>query len=166
MAAVHLIEGPVGAGKSTRAGRLAEELGVPWLDLDDWMVTLFSPDRPPEGFMQWYADRKARCIEQIWQVTERLLAADIGVVLELGLVQRADRSAFYQRVDQVGCELVVHVLDVPRDVRRERVRQRNFAQGSTFKMVVSDEIFELADAAWEAPDEIECGMRRIRTLRE
>ena len=166
MATVHLIEGPVGAGKSTRAGQMARELGAPWLDLDDWMVTLFSPDRPAEGFMQWYAERKARCIEQIWQVTQRLLAAETGAVLELGLVQRADRSAFYDRVDQAGCDLVVTVLDVPKDVRLERVRQRNAQQGGTFKMAVSDEIFEIADAAWEVPDEIECEMRQIRTLRE
>ena len=166
MAAVHLIEGPVGAGKSTRAGMMARELGVPWLDLDDWMVTLFRPDRPVEGFMQWYADRKNRCIEQIWRVTERLLAADIGVVLELGLVQRADRSAFYERVDRTGCDLSVHVLDVPRAARLERVRRRNAEQGETFKMAVSDEIFEIADAAWEAPDEIEREVRQIQILGE
>ncbi len=164
MVAVHLIEGPVGAGKSTLAGRMAGELGVPWLDLDDWMVTLFSPDRPAEGFMPWYAARKARCIEQIWTVTERLLAAGIGPVLELGLVQRADRAAFYDRVDRAGCDLVVHVLDVPRDVRLERVRHRNTEQGRTFKMAVSDEIFEIADAAWEAPDDIERETRHIHLV--
>lgn len=166
MAAIHLIEGPVGAGKSSRAGQMARELGVPWLDLDDWMVNLFSPDRPVEGFLEWYTDRKNRCIEQIWRVTERLLAADVGVVLELGLVQRADRSAFYERIDSAGCDLRVYLLDVPKDVRLERVRGRNAEQGETFKMAVSDEIFEIADAAWEAPDEIECEARQIQILRE
>ena len=166
MAAIHLIEGPVGAGKSTLAGRMARELGIPWLDLDDWMVNLFSPDRPAEGFLEWYTDRKNRCIEQIWRVTERLLAADVGVVLELGLVQRADRSAFYERIDAAGCGLQVYVLDVPRDVRLERVRGRNAGQGETFKMAVSDEIFAIADAAWAAPDEIEREARHIQILRE
>jgi len=166
MATIHLIEGPVGAGKSTMAGRLGRELGAPWLDLDDWMVTLFSPDRPAEGFLEWYADRKSRCLEQIWSVTERLLAVDVSVVLELGLVQYADRAGFYERVDGAGCDLIVRLLDVPRDTRLERVRQRNAGAGDTFKMVVSDEIFDLADAAWEAPDQLECDARRIRVVRE
>ena len=63
------------------------------------MVTLFSPDRPEENFMQWYAETKSRCIAQIWHVTSELMARGIDAVLELGLVQLRDRAAFYDRVD-------------------------------------------------------------------
>lgn len=161
MPTIHLIEGPVGAGKSTFAYRLSRERGAPRLVLDDWMARLFRPDRPDEGLWPWYQARKDRCIDQIWDVTEELLDLDSDVVLELGLVQRAAREAFYARVDAAGRELRVLVLDAPREVRRERVRRRNTARGETFAMEVSDEVFEQASDAWEAPDETECAERGI-----
>ncbi len=164
MATLHLIEGPVGAGKSTYAGRLALAEGAVHLNLDEWMVHLFSPDRPADGFMPWYGERKDRCIDQIWRITERLMDADITTVLELGLVQRAAREHIYARADAAGYVLQVHVLDTPRETRRQRVRARNETGSGTFRMVVSDEIFELADGAWEAPDEWECQARGIKLV--
>jgi predicted kinase len=159
--AIHLIEGPVGAGKSTFAFRLSRERAAPRLVLDDWMARLFRPDRPEQDLWPWYQARKERCLDQIWALTEELLDLDSDVVLELGLVQRAARRSFYERVDAAGRTLHVYLLDAPRDVRRERVRKRNAEQGATFAMVVDDEVFELASDAWEAPDEDECSERGI-----
>ena len=128
------------------------------------MVTLFSKDRPAEGFMEWYAERKDRCIEQIWHVTERLLDAGVDAVLELGLVQRAAREAFYARVDAADRPVRITVLDVPAEVRRQRVMARNETGSATYRMVVSEEIFELANGAWEAPDEAEIAQREIEVV--
>jgi len=161
MTAIHLIEGPVGAGKSTFATRLAFEQRAPRLDLDAWMVTLFSPDRPDDGFVPWYQERKQRCLQQIWSVTTELIEAGSSVVLELGLVGRSDRDAFYARVDATDHRLLVYVLDAPEAVRRQRVRERNVRQDGSFKMVVPDEIFDIATHAWEPPDESEAAARRI-----
>ena len=155
MPTVHLVEGPVGAGKSTLATRLSHEHRAPHLDLDQWMVALFRPDRPAEGFMEWYADRKQRCLDQIWHVAVGLLDLGDDVVLELGLVQRSLRLGFLERVRLDGYEPRVYLVDAPVDVRRERVRARNRAADGTFKMEVSDEIFAIANAAWEPPDEAE-----------
>lgn len=164
MPTIHLIEGPVGAGKSTFAGRLSLELKVPHLNLDAWMVTLFAPDRPDEDFMAWYAACKGRCIEQIWAVACDLLDCGIDVILELGLVQRSDRDAFYARVDGTDYALKVTVLDTPLELRRQRVRERNTKASGTYRMSVSDEVFELADRFWESPDEAEIGARQIEVL--
>ena len=93
MATVHLIEGPVGAGKSTFAAELSRTRRAPHLNLDEWMVNLFSKDRPEDGFMPWYLERKDRCLEQIWRVTCDLVGAGCPVVMELGLVQAAVDAA-------------------------------------------------------------------------
>lgn len=156
MPVIYLIEGPVGAGKSTYAGNLALRLSTIHLNLDEWMVNLFSPDRPSIEFMSWYAERKEWCIEQIWLVAQAMLDSGADVILELGLVQSVQRQAFYERVLHVGAELKVVVLDVSRDERARRVKQRNAEQGATYQMTVNDEVFKLADAAWESPqaDEI------------
>ena len=164
MPTIHLIEGPVGAGKSTFAARLGEQLNAPRINLDEWMVTLFSPDRPAENFVEWYLTCKQRCIEQIWRVACDWLDCRSDIILELGLVQQADRAEFYQRVDDHELSLKVYLLDVPREVRLERVRQRNATRGQTFQMAVSDEVFDIADRAWQAPDDAETSERDIQWI--
>jgi hypothetical protein len=56
----------------------------------------------------------------------------------------------------------VHVLDAPRDVRRERVLRRNGERGDTFSMEVPLPFFELASDLWEPPEEAECEGRDVR----
>jgi predicted kinase len=160
-ARIHLLLGPVGAGKSTFALRLAREQRAVWLNLDEWMANLFRPDRPETGAMQWYIERAQRCIDQIWIVTERMIEANTSVVLEIGLIQRGDREDFFRRVDVCGYDLTIHVVDAPRALRRARVQERNAQQGATFSMVVPPEIFELASDLWEPLEEQECEGRRV-----
>ncbi len=51
MPRVHLVEGPVGAGKSTFAASLAARTGGVHIALDAWFARLFSPDRPAGDFI-------------------------------------------------------------------------------------------------------------------
>jgi len=161
-ARIHLVLGPVGAGKSTFALRLARADRAVRLTLDEWMAKLFAPDRPDDGVMEWYAERTARCIEQIWALATALIDGDTNVVLEIGLLRRLEREAFYRRVDESGAHLTIYVLDAPRDVRRRRVEERNHARGSTYSMIVPSAIFELASDLWEPPEPIECEGRDMR----
>ncbi len=149
---VHLVVGPVGAGKSTFALALARERRAVRLTLDEWMTTLYRPDRPDTGVLDWYVERAERCIEQIWTIASTLVELETDVILEIGLLQRTERERFYQRVHAVGYALTVYVVDAARDVRRERVAERNRCQGATFSMIVPPEIFELASDLWEPPD--------------
>jgi len=164
VATIHLVEGPVGAGKSTFAARLSAAHAAPRLILDEWMVTLFRPDRPDDGFMEWYAERKRRCIEQIWNTACDLVDTGTNVVLELGLIRRQDRDDFYARVDAAGYPLRVYVLDAPLEVRRLSVRSRNQTKRGTFQMEVSDEMFDLASSMWQPPDDDEAAQRSIEFI--
>lgn len=163
MGHVHLLLGPVGSGKSTFARTLCRERRAVRLVLDEWMARLFRPDRPERDVIPWYMERSERCLEQIWQVAEDLVEVGTEVVLELGLIQRAQRRRFFPRIDDVGHPLTIYLLDAPREVRRARVEQRNAEQGETFSMVVPLEVFEMASDLWEPLDEDE---RRGRDVRE
>jgi predicted kinase len=112
----------------------------------------------------WYLERKDRCTEVIWNAAQRIVAVGTDVVLELGLIQRQSREAFYKRSEASGLSLSVYVLDAPREVRRERVRRRNGEKGHTLSMVVPDHVFNIASDMWEAPDEDEIRMRAIRCI--
>ncbi len=161
---IHLIIGPVGAGKSTFARQLASERAALRLTLDAWMAVLFSADRPSQSVMPWYLERSARCIEQIWTTARDMIELCADVVLEIGLIQSSERVKFYRRVDEAKLAMTVYVLDAAREVRRERVEERNRSRGVTFSMVVLPAIFELASDLWESPDAVECEGRDVRFI--
>lgn len=156
MSSIHLIEGPVGSGKSTFAAVLASRTNGVHIALDEWFARLFSPDRPSGDFVPWYIERKERLVDLIWRHSQRLLASEKDVILELGLIQRAPRVEFCRKLRDLGYAPLIHVLDAPIGVRRERVRRRNTERGATFSMVVPDHVFEMASTLWEVPDAIEC----------
>jgi uncharacterized glyoxalase superfamily protein PhnB/predicted kinase len=161
-ARVQLVVGPVGAGKSTFARELARECSAVRFALDEWMAELFSPDRPEHGIFEWYVERAARSVERIWAVARQVVETGTSVVLELGLLRREERERFYGRLDGAGFGWTIHVVDGARDVRRERVRERNRTKGVTFSMVVPNDVFELASDLWEPPSGSECEGRDVR----
>ena len=114
--------------------------------------------------MEWYSDRKCRCIQQIWDVTSELLDSGTSAILELGLVQVADREDFYRRVDGTDYEMRVYLIDTPLEQRRQRVRERNKQKSRTYKMEVPDEVFDLANRFWQKPTEIEHRERNIEII--
>lgn len=152
---IYFIEGPVGAGKSTYAKKLAANGGFTHIALDEWFVQLFSPDRPQDNFVPWYIDRKDRLIKLILNYARSVLDSNNSIALEIGLIQQARRVELLRQIQQEGISFSIHVLDAPRSTRHERVKQRNIEQGATFSMVVPDHIFEIASNMWEAPDDIE-----------
>jgi len=161
-APAHLIIGPVGAGKSTFAVGLARERGAVRFTLDEWMTSLFSPDRPTDGIVEWYVERASRCVDRIWELAKSVLEAGTPVVLEIGLLERSQREAFYDRVARAGIDLTIHVVDAERTVRRARVLERNRTKGETFSMIVPLEVFELASDLWEPPHADECAAHDVR----
>jgi len=163
MAHLHLVLGPVGAGKSTFARHLSRELRAVRLTLDDWMAQLYGADeRPDVGRLAWYLERRQRCLELLWQLTVELVTAGTPVVLEPSLIRRHDREVLYARADAAALPHTVHVLDAPREVRRARVQRRNEERGETYAMAVPMAFFEFASNLWEPPDEDECRERDVR----
>ncbi len=126
------------------------------------MTRLFTPDRPEGGIVDWYVERAARCVDQIWSVARELVQLGTDVVLEIGLIQRHDRESLYARVDAEALDLTVYVIDAPREVRRERVARRNDERGATFAMHVPPHFFELASDMWEPVTRVECDGRDVR----
>lgn len=149
MSTLHIIEGPVGAGKTTYANQLGRELRTPPLVLDSWMTNLFQADRPEADLWTWYAERKARCFSQIIGLARNALDLGNDAIVELGLIRVEDRLNLYASLESERRDFLVHVLQTPREERKRRVSQRNLDQGETFAMHVSEEVFEMASDMWE-----------------
>ena len=150
-----MLIGPVGAGKTTYARARVARSPMVLFDLDAWMVRLFGADpRPPGDVVTWYLERRDRCRKLIWDLTLNVVDCAGDVLLEIGLVGKQERAAFYEQVRAERLELRVYLVDAPRDVRRERVAQRNRSPGP-FTQIVPPEFFERASDAWEPPSESE-----------
>lgn len=152
---LHVLIGPVGAGKTTYGHQQAARTRGLVLDLDTWMVRLFGDDpRPSKDVLAWYLARRDRCRALMWDLTVDTLRCGIDVWLELGLLQHSARHALYTHARAEDLTLRVHLLDAPRAVRRARVLARNTSD-RPFVQVVPPAFFERASDAWEEPTERE-----------
>ncbi len=150
-ATLHVIFGPCGAGKTTYAHALARREGAVPFVLDEWGARLFGPDvRGPIEF-GWMVERLARCNALIWSTAAAVLAAGASVVLDFGLMRRADRERVRQMAQAAALSLKWHFVDAPQGVRRSRIAARNNTKGQTFAAEVTPEMFELLEGVYEAP---------------
>lgn len=128
MARMHLIHGPQGAAKSVYARQLAADLPAVRFSIDEWMSALFVPDMVPPLDMGWLTERLARCEGLIWDMATANLRAGTDVVMDLGFLRREQRDRARRQAGLLGCDLLFHIPDGPRDARWSRVlRQADFA---------------------------------------
>ena len=150
-----MVAGSTGAGKSTFARELAARVGGVRFSIDEWMTRLFWMDSPEKKDFAWAMERIARCEEQIAAEALQLAAVGVDAVLDLGFTLREHREAWAERARAAGIGLELHVLDVPAEVRWERVCERNRGESTTYSFAVTREMFEFMEARWEIPDETE-----------
>jgi predicted kinase len=148
----HLLAGSTGAGKSTLAHELVARTGGVRFAIDEWMNALYWMDRPEKNDYPWAIERVRRCEAQIEAVAQQLASAGVDAILDLGFTTRAQRLAWLERGRAAGVAVELHVLDVPAEVRWQRVRERNEGSSATYTFAVSREMFDAMEAMWELPD--------------
>ncbi|HEY0437549.1 MAG TPA: ATP-binding protein [Phenylobacterium sp.] len=150
-ATLHLISGPIGAGKTTYAHALARREGAVAYVLDEWGARLFGPDVQGPLDFGWMMERLARCNALIWSTATDVLGAGTSVVLDLGLMRREQRERIRKLAQEAGLSMQWHFVDAPQAVRRARVADRNDTKGETFVREVPPQMFDMIEAMYEAP---------------
>lgn len=159
--AVILVTGGTGAGKTTYALKLADEIGAVRFSIDDWMTGLFWMDAPDPPSFEWVMARIGR-VEAIIRLTaEQTLSRGVPVILDLGFTKSDHRKTFANWAGELGYAPVLHWVDVPGDIRWDRVKGRNTEKGETFAMEVPREMFDFMENEWEAPRDDEMVIRRV-----
>jgi predicted kinase len=151
----HIICGSTGAGKSTYAKALAEEIAGIHFAIDEWMVALFWKDSPDPIEFDWAMERVNRCEVQIAATAIQCIKRGVPAILDLGFTKVQHRHKFVDIAKDAGFEFVMHYLDVPADVRWSRVQQRNAQKGETFSLEVDRSMFDFVEGMWEPPSEDE-----------
>lgn len=155
---IHLVCGPMGAGKTSYAIALAKEKGAIRFSEDEWLAKLFVPDAPEDLLSQpmqvvgeWATEKYQRCRGQIWLLCQQLLANGIPIVLDGSAANRTQRDALRQKAQDHNVDFQLHYLHAARDVRHARVFVRNNDQGETYSLQVTPAMFEHTEVFFEAP---------------
>jgi predicted kinase len=78
---IFLITGSTGAGKTTYARVLADQIGGIRFSIDDWMTTLFWMDSPEPISFDWSIERVNRCEAMLDAESAAYDAAQSGITL-------------------------------------------------------------------------------------
>lgn len=155
MARLILVCGPTGVGKTTYSLSLSKESGAIRFSIDPWMQTLFSKDMVSLDY-SWMIERVKRCYEQIWEVSEQVLALNGSVVLDLGFTTKEQRDVFSNRAKELGINAEIHYLDAPKDIRKKRIEKRNLEKDpSVYAFEVTDMMFNFMEPRFEVPSQEE-----------
>ena len=148
---VHLICGPIGAGKTTFANALAEETSAMLFSIDQWMIQLYGPDAPKNLTPDWYEPRVARCERQIWTLVEQASGKRVASVLDLGFQQKRHREKIIDWSIGSGLTPVLHVMDAPREERWTRVERRNDLGDAESHLRITRPMFDFIESRWAPP---------------
>lgn len=161
MAKLILVCGSTGAGKTSYSISLAKKIGAVRFSIDPWMQTLYGKDMTSLDF-SWMMERVYRCHEQIWDVSQQILNLNGTVILDLGFTTKAQREHFTTKANELGFDTELHFLDVPVDVRKQRVKERNVSKDpELYAFEVTDMMFNFIEPKFEAPCDLELKQGRV-----
>ena len=146
-ATLNVIFGPCGAGNTTYAHAFARREKAVAFILDDWMARMFGPDMPEPLEYDWMLERVARCEAQIWAMAAGVLATGTAVILDIGLMRKADRERVREIAEATELPLQFHFVDAP-----QAVRDQDIVRGEGFAIEVTPDLFEFIEGVYEAPE--------------
>lgn len=141
-----LLCGLPGAGKTTLARRLAQELPAVRLCPDEWMVDL--------GFDRFDGRARDRVEQRLWLLAQELMSQGAVVILENGFWDRAERDEKRRLARSLGAAVELRYLAVSSKELHERIGRRNREPGAA---VITPELLRECEASLDVPtdDELE-----------
>ncbi|MGB3294334.1 MAG: ATP-binding protein [Phormidesmis sp.] len=120
MTTAHLIHGFVGAGKTTYAAKLEQDLSAFRFSIDEWMIALYGQNPPAEKFEEYHS----RTTDLVWNVASRALELDQPIILDFGFWSRASRDDARRRIQSLGAKTILYRVTCAEDTMRSRVLAR------------------------------------------
>ena len=144
-----LICGLPGAGKTTLATRLAQEVGAVRLSPDEWKFDLGIDFYDEEG--------RVRLEARLWRLAQELLALGQSVILENGFWAREERDELRLAARGLGVAVELHYLEAPVDELWRRLEARNEEARPGTAPIGRDDLERWAQQ-FEAPDAAELAL--------
>lgn len=143
---LHLVCGKIAAGKSTLCARLAAAPGAVLIEQDRWLKALYGDEL--RDVADYLRVLPKLCAAMGPHVTD-LLKAGVDVVLDFPANTARMRAWMKSLADAAGAPHVLHLLDVPDEECRARLRRRN-AEGK-HDFAASDAQYDEITSYFQAP---------------
>jgi len=130
---LHLLVGLPCSGKSTYAQGMQAEFPSVILNADSWELALFGSIFPSERHEKVHDQLE----KLLWGLGQDILRHGTSVVLDYGFWAREERDYYRQTAGNMGLGFMIHYLDTPLEVIRERVTSRS-AKESEFNISYED----------------------------
>ena len=155
---IHLVCGPIGAGKTSYAIDLSERENAVRFSEDEWLAYLFVPDapedlleRPMQEVGVWAAEKYQRCRGKIWSVCKQLLRNNISIILDGAAANKEQRDMIRKKAADNNVGFQLHYVTSAPDTRKKRVFERNVSKGQTYSLEVTPAMFEHTESFFSPP---------------
>jgi predicted kinase len=117
---LHLLCGLPGSGKTVLAKSIAASTFAFRFSPDEWIKDIWGNQAEAEG------NRFRDQVEQLqWKIAKRLLLRSMDVIIEWGTWGRNEREKLRDEARAVGARVRFYYLNVPRNILKERILNRN-----------------------------------------
>ena len=150
-AMIHLLCGPTASGKTRLAKKIESERGAIRFSIDERMAPPHFPGQRDDRLIGQLIEDTHPVFLEILKESHQQLASGKEVVLDVGTFNRSTRDLIRSWATGIGQPLILYYLSVSREIRLERLRQRNECRGSDYSFEVPQWVFDLIDQVFEAP---------------
>jgi len=120
-AKLYIIQGFIGAGKTTFSEKLAAETGAVHLNPDQYCEDHFTPEELENNWDDCFSEAVTAC----WEIASEHLLKGEDVIFDMGFWTKESRDYARQKTKETEAELVHYYLDTPDDVLLERLKARD-----------------------------------------
>lgn len=143
MAAIHLIVGFMGFGKTTLAKKLEKELPAVRFTPDEFMQKLFSRNLPEAEFRTAF-----NIIDNlIWSLVEQVVNTGPEVILDYGFWSQQKRKEAFMKARRLTEKVIFHHIRCDMKIAKERVLARSKTDNE--ELFIDEHCFDLFAKCYE-----------------
>ena len=119
-ATLHIVQGFLGAGKSTFSKKLSSELNAVHLNPDELVEKLFESKDYEKDFGKCFD----RAMDAVWKETIECLNNGTDVILDMGFWHRKDRDYARSIAEKCNADFKHYYISAPDEILKRRISLR------------------------------------------